>query len=170
MAWLDRHVLLSAKEIKQATFFFLFFLLFFYPQNVATEITFECTRFNICFFTLHYFCIYSFLFYFVEVTDIYAAVSLPLKNYPQALFYSRPNTILQVKTCNWLPLKARELIMWRRFQWLAVAAEPQVCKLKKSHQTILVVHVWGQVLLLLKTWMYSLTRRWIYGLKLEAMS
>ena len=31
--------------------------------------------------------------------------------------------------------------MWRKFQWLAVAAEPQVCKFKKSHQTMLVVHV-----------------------------
>ena len=83
VAWLDRHVPLSIKILSSSPrrlsklLFSFFFKLFFYPQYVATEITFDCTRFNICFFTLHSFCIYSFLFYFVEVIDIYAAVSLP---------------------------------------------------------------------------------------------
>ena len=78
VAWLDRHVPLSVKILSSSPrrlsklLFFFFFLLFFYPQYVAMEITFDCTRFNICFFTLHSFFIYS-----VEVIDIYAAVSLP---------------------------------------------------------------------------------------------
>lgn len=78
VAWLDRHVPLSVKILSSSPrrlsklLFFFFFLLFFYPQYVAVEITFDCTRFNICFFTLHSFFIYS-----VEVIDIYAAVSLP---------------------------------------------------------------------------------------------
>ena len=78
VAWLDRHVPLSVKILSSSPrrlsklLFLFFFLLFFYPQYVAMEITFDCTRFNICFFTLHSFFIYS-----VEVIDIYAAVSLP---------------------------------------------------------------------------------------------
>ena len=82
VAWLDRHVPLSVKILSSSPrrlskLLFSFFLLFFYPQYVATEITFDCTRFHICFYNLHSFCIYSFLFYFIEVIDIYAAVSLP---------------------------------------------------------------------------------------------
>ena len=83
VAWLDRHVPLSVKILSSSPrrlsklLFSFFFLIFFYPQYVATEITFDCTRFHIFFYTLHSFCVYSFLFYFVEVIDIYAAVSLP---------------------------------------------------------------------------------------------